>query len=173
MLGPIFLRRWHLHNTHATIDTLPILNWNKIHDGGSLAFLYVDKNINLSKNKTGFIKSHFLHELWRSLQEQHVERFGFSDDFMSICRKQKEIFLLRQQRALNDDRSLNAFIRISEEELVAMQREGKGGNFWELKGALDRAGFNVVPSQTSVAEFYTHIQTLIKSSAKNKFKQEQ
>ncbi len=159
--------RLFLRNSYKSIDELPILNWNKIHDGGSLAFLYRSKNIHLGKKKVCKFKFYFLNQLWRSMQDQHIEKFGFSEDFLSICRKKKEILKLREQRALFDDRSVSIFIDIAETELESMQKQGNGGNFWELKGWLDRAGFNIIPHETSVTEFYTHVNTLSKQ-AKNK-----
>ncbi len=147
------------------------MNWNRIHDGGSLAYLYrptlLNNIIPISKKQPNWFRSYFLMLLWRELQEQHIEKFGFSDDFLSICRKRKEIIMLRKQRALHDDRSVSIFIEIAETELEAMQKQGGGGNFWELKGALDRAGFNIIPHETSVTEFYTHLNTLINQAKNN------
>jgi len=102
--------------------------------------------------------------LWRKLLDQYVERFGLSENILAIHRKEKEIANLMIQKISNDDRSLNLFIKIAQEELEAMKSKDEKGSFYELKGMLDRAGFDIHPMETSAAEFYTHIQTLVKQS---------
>ena len=159
-----FKGKFVLRNAYTTIDELPILNWDKICSGESLAFLYRSKSVYISRKKVGFVKFYFLNKLWRELQEEQIQKFGFSDDFLAICRKKKELIMLRQQKIVNDDKSVNTFIKIAEDELKEMQKDSGGGNFWQLKGALDRARFNITPSETSVTEFYTHVQTLVKQA---------
>ena len=106
--------------------------------------------------------SYYLKIRWRKLTEEYIERFGFSDSFIEITRKQKEILRLKVQRMVDGDKSANTFIKICEEELSEMKGSEVSGNFWELKGSLDRSGFDIRPMETTVSEFYTHVKTLMK-----------
>lgn len=159
--------RLYLHNTYGSIDTLPVYYWNKVQESGNLSYLVRTKNVHIEKKKVGRIKSIALGILWRKLLDEFIERFGFSENFLEIARKQKEILRLKIQKATDEDKSVNVFIKIAEEELIAMQQSIQMGNFYELKGALDRAGFYTEPMSTSVAEFYTHVQTLTKQVKQN------
>ena len=107
------------------------------------------------------IKWYALRIQWRKLLDEYIERFGFSENFLEIVRKQKEILQFKVKRIVESDRSVNAFIKISEQELSELQKDDKGGDFWQLKGTLDKAGFNIRPMETSVSEFYTHVKTLM------------
>jgi len=110
------------------------------------------------------IRGYALAIIWRRILDEYIAKFGFSDNFLAIARKQKHLIRLKVQRAVNDDRSTNLFIKIAEDELKSLQSSHDATYFYELKGALDIAGFNINPMETSVAEFYMHLKTLSKQS---------
>lgn len=115
------------------------------------------------------MKGYALSILWRQLLDEHVAKFGFSDSYIALARKQKENFRLRIERIVNEDKSLNAFIKITEDELIELQSgTEKGSSFYEIKGALERAGFKIHPMKTSVEEFSTHVRTLLKQLRQQK-----
>lgn len=156
------LEKIYLRKVYFSIDEMPVFYWKKIHETGNLSYLIKSDIVHINKKFPGKIQSKILSIQWRRLLDQFVEKFGFSDDFIESQRIIKEILRLKIQRAVNDDRSVNPMIQLAEEELAILKKEKKSSNFWELKGSLDRSGFNVIPLQTSVTEFYTHVHTLSK-----------
>lgn len=159
--------RLYLRNTYGSIDTMPIFYWNKIQETGNLSYLIRSKSVHIEKKNVGRIQAVALKILWRKLLDEFIERFGFSDDFLEICRVQKEILNMKIQRASQNDKSVNIFIKIAEEKLIALQQTDNGSNFYELKGSLDRAGFDIHPMETSTAEFFTHVKTLLTQAKQN------
>lgn len=146
---------------------MPIFYWNQVHDTGNLSFLIRSKNPTINKKLPNLIKGYALAILWREILDEHLEKFGFSPGFLEIHRKQKEILRLKVDRIVNEDKSLNAFIKIAEDELSEMEFVGsKGTNFYEIKGILEREGFRINPFETSTEEFYTHVQTMCKLAKK-------
>ena len=143
---------------------MPIFYWNKIQETGNLSYLILTKSVHINKKKVSIAKEIVLKKTWKKLTEEYISRFGFGDEFLDIARKQKELIRLKVDRAISGDRSLNVFIKIIEDELLELQKPGTSGNFWELKGALDRAGFDIRPMETSVSEFFTHVRTLSKQN---------
>lgn len=74
---------------------------------------------------------------------------------------------MKVDRIVNEDKSLNAFIKIAEDELSEIESaSGKGSSFYEIKGALERSGFKIRPFETTTEEFFTHVETLKKQLRK-------
>lgn len=159
--------KYYSRNCYQSIDELCIFYWNRIQETGNLSYLIRSESVHIEKRKVGKLREAGLKKLWRKLLDEYILRFGFSDNFLEICRLQKEILNLKIQRGTKDDKTVNIFIKIAEEKLISLQQIDKGSNFYELKGALDRAGFDIRPMETSVAEFFTHVQTLVTQSKAN------
>ena len=107
------------------------------------------------------IKQYALSIVWRKLMDEYIERFGFSENFLEIVRKQKEILNLKVKRIVESDRSVNAFIKISEQELSELQQQDKGGDFWQSKAYIEKGmGIRINPLECSVAEFYSYFTVL-------------
>lgn len=141
--------------------------WNQVHETGNLSFLIRSRNPTIKKKLPGRLQGYALSILWRQILDEHIGRFGFAEGYIEIVRKQKEILRLRVDRIVNEDRSLNAFIRIAEDELSDLEsNKSKGSNFYEIKGVLEKNGFKIHPFKTTVEEFYTHVQTLTKQLKK-------
>ncbi len=147
---------------------MPIFYWNKVQETGNLSYLIRSKSVYINKKKTSLAKELILKKVWKDLIDEYISKFGLSEEYIDIARKQKELIRLKVERAVNGDKTLTAFIKIIEQELIELQRPRKDTNFWELKGALDRAGFDIRPMETSVTEFFTHVRTLV---AQNKSKE--
>src|SRR3989337_1700891 len=113
-------------NCYRSIDTLCIYNWNKIQESGNLAWLIRSENIHIEKKKVGKIRSMALGILWRKILDEFIERFGFSDSFLEIHNKEIEIGRMKVDRLVNNDKSLNAFIKIAEEQLASLMKFEEG-----------------------------------------------
>jgi len=140
------------------IYDLPILNWQMINDKKDLKYF-----IKEGEKLKGIFLDYFLRDLWEKTLDEFILKFGFSEHFLQIIRKKKEIANLKAEQIITGKKGLTAFIKIAEAELQELiGDENGGGNFYSIKGALDIAGFNIDVKKTTVAEFYTHIETLKK-----------
>lgn len=144
---------------------LPIFYWNKIQETGNLSYLLKDGS-KADRPLPGRVRGFVLGLRWRKLMDEYVARFGFSENFLEICRKEKEILLYKAKRIANNDRTVNAFIKVAEKDLEELKKDGTGGNFWELKAYLEKNGFRINPFETSVSEFYTSLKMLSKQFKK-------
>lgn len=107
------------------------------------------------------IRAYALSIVWRKLLDEYIARFGFSENFLEIIRKEKEIAMHRVKRIVDSDRSVNAFIQICQQELTELQKAGQGGDFWQSKAFIEKGmGIKINPFECSVGEFYSYFKTI-------------
>lgn len=164
-LGGLFFKTSSA-NCYSSIDELPIWYWNKIHEEKNLSYLKKSKQLLISMALPKRIEAASLAILWRKILAEYIDKFGFSEKHLDLMRKEKEILFYRIKRAVNGDRTMNAFVKIAEEEREAIQSDMKGGNFWEIKAVLNKSGFDIDPYKTSVSEFYSCLKLLREQSKK-------
>ena len=100
--------------------------------------------------------------------DEYIARFGFSEEFIDIIRKHKEIASYVARRLHTGDNTLIAFQQIAELELENMTKANKAGDFFELKATIEtQMGFIIDPMRVSVGEFYSYI-TLIRKKKRTK-----
>lgn len=146
------------------IDEMPIYNWNKIHETGDLKYLIKDGF------KAESYEIRFLLKRWKKLYEQYVNRFGFSDDFLSILELEKNIALLKIEKAERGDENIQTFIEIDEIKLQKKKAELNSvkSDFFDIKAGVESSlGFHIDPKKCTVVEFYSYIKTLKKKNVKN------
>lgn len=146
------------------IDEMPIYNWNKIHETGDLKYLIKDGF------KAESYEIRFLLRRWKKIYEQYVNRFGFSDDFLSILELEKNIALLKIEKAERGDENIQTFIEIDEIKLQKKKSELNSvkSDFFDIKAGVESSlGFHIDPKKCTVVEFYSYIKTLKKKNAKN------
>lgn len=149
---------------YKTIDTLPIYNWMKIHETGDLEFLLQVRQV---VSKRDF---KYLEKVWKDLYHEYVKQFGYSDTFVEQMEKRREIAMMKIRMMVNEDRSINTFIRIAEKELEEMESDGNM-DFFTGKSLLEKSlGFHIDVHKVSVAEYYSHFQVINKENkdAKNR-----
>lgn len=137
---------------------MPILYWDKVHETGNLSYLLISDTIHIEKKQPSLLRKYALRILWRELLEQYVQRFGFSESFLEAFRKEKEIVSMGFQRMASNDRSLNAFIKIAEQELAEIKNQGKRGTFDQTLASVEKfMGYSIDPARCSVSKFYSYI----------------
>lgn len=147
--------------TYRSIDTLPIFNWWKVHQTGSFKYLLLDAN---APEPTG-AKHQALSALWDRVYDEYIERFGFSEGFLRILNKRKEITNLRNEKMQTDDLSIQTFIDVAGEELKQLIADATGKtDFYESKADMERVlGFTLNPRIVTVAEFNSYISSIKKN----------
>lgn len=131
---------------------MPVYYWHRLHDSGNVGYLF--KKVNLKPGK--YLKA--LDVIGRELMDEYVARFGFTEDFLSVCRKKRELVKLYQKRITTGDTYWQTFIDICEHELEVMQQPRKT-DFYEFKAQVEqRLGRSVDEMTTSVAQFYSYVK---------------
>lgn len=159
--------------TYQSIDTLPIFYWQKIHEGGNLSYLLRADSIHIQRKKPNFVKNYILIRIWIEIYDEMIARFGFSDEFLDLYRKDKEITILKAEMVISNDKTKQAFIKIAEIELDGIRENidkfsGKI-TFDEAKGFMEsQMGFRINPYECTVAEYYGYMMTMKKLNKKAK-----
>lgn len=137
------------------IDYLPIFNWWKIHETGETEYLLYEKK------KANKIQKVVLARLWEKIYDEYIVRFGLSEEFADILKKQKEIARLIVERITTGDKSILTLIKIAELELEMIEKRIAKGDFNMMKGYMEQGlGFSIDTRKTTVAEFYSYIKVL-------------
>ena len=145
------------------IDEMPIYNWNKIHETGNLEHLLKDGCKADKYEKMALLRR------WKKMYEQFVSRFGFSDEFLSIIELEKNIALLKIEKAERGDENIQTFIEIDEIKLQKKKSELNGvkSDFFDIKAGVESSlGFHIDPKKCTVVKFYSYIKTLKKKNVK-------
>lgn len=79
---------------------------------------------------------------------------------------------MKVDRLVNNDKSLNAFIKIAEEQLASLMKSEKGSDFGQMKSIIQKGlGFTINPMTYTVGEFYADIKLLEQQAKQNKAQQ--
>lgn len=98
-----------------------------------------------------------LTKVWQTLYDEYLLAFGIGEHYKEIIEKEREISLLKIDRYLQNEKSMETLIDIAELELAEMKGI-KGGNFLETKSIIEKVlSFQIDMKKTSVAEYYTYL----------------
>lgn len=143
---------------YTSIDTLPIYNWWQIHKTDNFKLLLINPYNRASLEGLVLI--------WKQLYDQYFEKFGLGDTFISILEKKKEIALLKCERWVSGDKSMETEIKVAELELDQLENLG-GSDFLETKAFIEKTlNFQINMKETSVSEFYTYLKTAIENGGR-------
>lgn len=138
---------------YKSIETLPLWNWQKIHETNDLSYLGKSRNII---------------DVWLKISDEFVDEFGISDAYRAILELQKDIAILNIDMILDDDPSLQTFIDIKEHELRellhAPTRQGSSPLTYLSKWM---GGGVINPHLITVKEFYSHLREMEKDIKNN------
>lgn len=153
----------HEKVAYKSIDEMPIYNWNKIHETGDLRYMLHEK-----KTIEPY-EFRFLLKRWKKIYEEYVSRFGLSEDFLSILELEKNIALLKIEKAERGDENMQTFIEIDEIKLQKKRAELSGvqSDFYDIKAAIEsNLGFHIDPKKCTVVEFYSYLKNIKKKNVK-------
>ena len=147
------------------IDDMPIFLWNKIHETDNVAFVLRSQTIFIHRKKLNVFKEYALARIWRKIYDEYIAEFGFSENYLDIIRKRKEILRYRLQKIVTGDRSFQTFIDVCNFELNTLQQVGANGSFMDTKAYVEKGmGIRINPMECSVKEFYGYVKYLQKES---------
>lgn len=144
---------------YPTIDDLPVFNWWRIHEEGDCRWLLINKD--LPKGRRGRSARTVLSAVFKKMCSEFVKRFGLGNDFMRQLEKQKQIYLLKIERHVTGDKSIETLIKIKQIQLDLMKGSQPSMGFYEIKGILEQhLGFCIDAKRVSVAEFYSYFKII-------------
>lgn len=139
---------------YTSIEDLPIFNWIKVHETADLSFLFTTK-----KNAT-VTQLKALQKVWGLIYDEYIKKFGFNENFISQLEREREIALLKIEKAETGDDSLETMIEIREFELKKKKEISRKSDFYLLKNNVEKKiGFRINPREVTVVEFYSYIKT--------------
>jgi len=105
---------------------------------------------------------------FKEMFEDYINRFGLSDEFLSILEKKKSIALKKIDLLLSGDGSMKTLIEVEEYQLSVMTAEPeKKTSFTEVKSYIEKYfGFRLDMKQITVVEFYTYLQIIKENGRK-------
>ena len=156
-LGKLYSKKSKkIFDTFDSIEELPIYNWWKVHETGSYEYLLRFRR----ELKRREVK--MLDKVWKSLYNQYIERFGYTEQFLETMSKKREIALMKVDYMVKGDKTMKVFIQIAEKELEDMT--GEDVDFYQGKSMLEKnLGFYIDIHRMSVAEYYSHFQVAKKT----------
>lgn len=113
-----------------------------------------------------------LKKQWELIFDEFLDEFGIPEHLVKILRLQRDISVMKLDRYLSGDASLDTFIFIKEEELRDAQNTTNSvDNFNESVIAIEKyMGFKFDVNVDSVRKYYGYIKLLNEISTKNKLK---
>lgn len=137
-------------NFYTSIDELPIYNWFKCID--KKEYTYVVKLGNATDDECK--------EQFSKLYEEYIDTFGISQQLQGIIEKQNEILVLKIDKVLTEDRTLQFFIDMKELELKDLM-EVKQTGINKNKVLIEKyLGFRLNEKEVTVKEYYEYLEAL-------------
>ena len=134
-----------------SIEDLPIWNWWKIAESGSLGYLYKDEEKH-KENDNSVI------DLWVSIQDEYLEEFGITADFREMLTlkkrwvNQKAEYLITGERfLLNEIEEIEIDLKEIETLSVSLDKDNTTIMLEE------KLGRELNPKKMSVKKYYKYI----------------
>lgn len=141
---------------YLSIDDLPCGTWNEINETGDTTLLCLDKSKKSKATRSG--------KVWRDIQKQIVERWGWTQDYKERLLKLKKIALLRIEAATTGKRHLNTIANAEQSELDQAADIAKSFNFTESIAILEKElGFVIDTAIFPTSKYLQHIHLLNKT----------
>lgn len=140
---------------YDSIDTLPMLNWNRIHKESDVSFLCV-KNVSITERQKEGLK-----KVWEKIYKEYINAFGFGEKFEQIIEQKLKLSRLKNKLVITGDDSIDNFIRVAEIKLEEMEKQNVGGDIYRTKRLMEKHyGITISMTECSVREFYSALKDM-------------
>lgn len=140
-----------------SIDELPIKVWFDIHKTGDYRFLIKGDIPEIDANQF-----QLLFEAWEEIYNQHIERFGLSEEFLEDLNNQIELANYKAEFIISGDRYYKTLIKVQEERIKFDREDNKKPV--ELEMLLARMskyyGFKLESRDLTVAQYYSYLEMI-------------
>jgi hypothetical protein len=141
---------------YDSIDLLPVLNWDKIINGGGDYSWLLHKRRKLNKRLITQLS-----KAWEIIYDEYIRTFGIGDAFERALRMKVKIAQMRMKKILTGDENLQTFIDVEEMKLSTMEQNAKGGDIYKAKAAIEKKmGIRIPLAETPVREFYSYLKDM-------------
>ena len=144
-----------LGKCYRSVDELPVYNWFKLHETGDLIYIV----------KRGWCSGAARAESWDKCYRSFFDTFGVSDDFREYLELQRDIAILKADKVVDGDASLQTKIDIKEMLLAQMLETKTKKKLNEVKVFVEKwMGFRLDERVVTVKEYYTYLYALEKET---------
>lgn len=150
-------RKITLPEYYNTLDSLPILVWEKLHEQKDLSLLL------LKPKKLTKAQKILLSKVFKNLHEEFLRVFGLEENRKAILAKRIQIATLKLKMQQTKDPATQNFIKRRENELEKLINYAKGsrGDIYKAKMIIEKKlGTHLPLKDISVREFYTYMKEL-------------
>ncbi len=139
---------------YKSIYDIPVFNWFKCID--SKEYKYCLININDYKES---INDKCI-ETFSNLYTEYIDTFGISQTLTDIIETQNEILLMKIEKAINEDKTLDTFITLKELELKD-KLNVKQTKTNTAKVAIEKyLGLRINEKEVTVKEYYDYLEAI-------------
>lgn len=146
------LDSYYLNNCWVSIEDMPIWNWNKICEEGSLIYLFKNPKDQKADKTCQFI--------WEELQQQHMNEFGVDDALLVRLKTMRKVIGLNIKFYETKDRSLLNLISIENSRIENMGSGIKSRFYKVLDYVSSYKGFQIDPKKFTVIEWYHALKNM-------------
>lgn len=136
---------------YNSIEEMPVYNWFKCIDLKDYSYCAIDKvNVDLEKCKEAF----------SNLYNEFLDTFGINESLKQVIELQNEITILKIDKVLTENNSLQTFIELKQielDELINVKAEKTKTYKVEIEKFL---GFRINEKEVSVKEYYEYLEAL-------------
>jgi hypothetical protein len=151
----IFKKKSVKFNCYTSIKELPIEIWFSIHETGDLLLLFKDQ-------KEAFLTDK-LNDLFDTIYNEFLDKFGLSDDYLSELEERKQIALLQADLIITGHKHLKTLIEVSKQSETLIKKKLERPN--DLGRTLAQLGKYYgyhLNEKISVYQYYSHINAIPK-----------
>lgn len=133
---------------------MPVFNWFKCLDSKE----YKHCLVNINDYKESINDSCI--EAFSNLYAEYIDTFGISQTLTDIIETQNEILLMKIEKAINEDKTLDTFITLKELELKD-KLNVKQTKTNTAKVAIEKyLGFRINEKEVTVKEYYDYLEAI-------------
>ena len=149
------VEKFQLPEYYNSIDTLPMIRWDKINKKGDVTELLV-KRVELTE-----LQKIELQKVWLNIHKEYIDTFGFGEHFKDVLNLEMKIARLKLKLIIKNDESIKNFIKADEKRLLELKNKNVGGDIYDAKHAIEKnLGIRISLNECSVTEFYKYLQNL-------------
>jgi len=142
-------------NYYNNIEELPIKVWFDIHKTGDFTKLL--KNNVKTTNKLLLN----LQNAWDNMYDQFMERFGLSDEYMSLLRQKMTIARYQAQYMITGQKHFKTLVTIEKENQRMNQVEDRPIELDKTLAKMSKYyGFKLSSRDLTVSEYYSYIDSI-------------
>lgn len=138
--------------TYVSVDDLPIKIWFKIHENGDLSLLCKKDPIYFDE----------LELIFEKIYNEFIERFGFSDEYLSDLERKKRLANLQADFIITKQRHFKTLIAIEKEIQKQNATESSKQDLEITLAKISKYyGFKLSSRDLTVAEYYSYINNIV------------